>query len=615
MNPPERCPRCRARRGAEGCAACQIGAALSPPRAPDLAGESFGPFAIQGLLGQGGMGVVYEAIDTRPTSPRCGHRVALKILSADLDAPERVVREAQIVAALEHEHIVPVYEVGEHEGIPYFTMKRVDGGALRTPAESPRRAAEIAREIADAVALAHRHGILHRDLKPMNVLVDRSGRAFVTDFGVASREDLLGSSAGTPCYMAPEVLRGEPGAATTMADVWGAGVLLYELLAGHPPFEADDEEVLVRRILGDPPAPLDGAPPDLAAVCLHCLEKDPSRRYTSGAELAADLERFLADEPVRVRPRGRAERAARWCRHHPVIAALSVLLVMALGTTAWSALARSRAKQEAFQSELARFHAEQAAFRAADFAARRAADLTALHFERLTAVVEGAGRDPRVVAAAVAEPGSPLASDVCEALLAERAARPGVPFSTWFLVDTAGLAVGHAPPSNTIGRRYAFRDYFRGAEELARHGEQKAHVSRAYRSEADGNYSIAISFPVRDGERWVGTLAASLFTGSALGSIELDDPAAEELTAALVAPRDRERDPGGLELEPIYILRRTLGRGEAVPAGHDDILGTGPGSAAFVRVAPVRSTPFSVLVRVALDRAPVAAASAMRGSP
>jgi serine/threonine-protein kinase len=557
---------------------------------PDLEGEQIGPYAIGRMLGQGGMGVVYEAVDTRPTSCRFQHTVALKILAADLDAPEQLVREAQLLAALEHKHIVPVYEVGEYEGIVYFTMKRIDGGPLTTPAPSPKRAAEIALEIAEAVALAHRHGILHRDLKPANVLVDREGRTFVTDFGLAAREgpgDAL-APGGTPAYMAPEVWRGEPHTSTAV-DVWGAGAILYELLAGRPPFEAATLTELKRRVLTEAPPALKGVPADLAAVCLRCLEKDPSRRYATAVGLSADIARFLAGEPVLARPLGFGARGLRRAARHPVITALSALLVAAALYAAVIALSLGRA--------------QQAALRAADFAARRTADVTALKFERYTAAVEAAGRDP-LVARAAADPASPQASEVCARLLAARDGPTAGPFATWFLLDGDGRMIGHAPNTDRpiVGRSFKFRDYFRGVEELERQGRRDAYVSRVFRSESDDHFEIAISFAVHDDAgRWIGLLAASLPTGSALGSIEFDDPDDERLTAALLAPRGLERGESETNPEPIFIMHRALSRGEALVARADDVLSTDAGGGSLVRLVPVRGTPFSVLVRVAFD--------------
>lgn len=609
MSDPARCSRCVAsveRSGASversgPCPACLIGVALTVPEAPDLAGEHIGPYTIGRVLGQGGMGTVYEAVDTR-----LGRTVALKILAVDLDAPERLLREAQLAAALEHEHIVPVYEAGEHEGIAYFTMKRVDGGPLKAPAPDARRAAELVLAIAKAVEFAHRHGILHRDLKPANVLVDGAGRPFVTDFGLAAREGLAAGGAlapgGTPAYMAPEVWRGEPGAASTAADVWGVGAILYELLTGRRPFEASTWEDLKRRVTTEPPPPLAGVPLDLAAVCLRCLAKDPSRRYATAGELAADLGRFLDGAPVRARPLGLGARWLRRAARHPVIAALAALLFVVALYTGYTQLSLARAQQAALRSQ-------QAALRSVDATARSLARLAALQFERYAAAVEAAGRDPRVARAAVADPSSSEASEVCARLLEERAGPTGGPFATWFLLDADGKMIGRAPrvTVDVMGRSFKFRDYYRGAEELERQGRRAAYVSRAYRSEGDGDYEIAISFTVRDGaDRRVGLLVATFPTGSAVGSIELDGHSDESFTAALLAPRGPERDQEVGDPEPIFLMHHALIRGEARPANVADFLGADLEGGTLVRREPVRGTSFSVLVRIAYDVQPPA---------
>jgi serine/threonine protein kinase len=352
-------PRCGANVDSDSsCTACMLTLAMTPPAAPDLTGMQIGHYEIGPLLGRGGMGAVYEAFD-----PRLERTVAFKILGADFDASAQLVREACLMASLDHKHIVPVYEVEEHEGIAFITMKRVHGGRLATP-EPPadskgrkrrgRHAAEITQQIAQAVDFAHRHGILHRDLKPANVLVE-DGQAFVSDFGIAVSEALTAGTevdrAGSPHYMAPEVWRRDPGAASTAADVWGVGVILHELLRGHPPFDSSSREGLERQVTAEPPPPLVGVDPDLAAVCLHCLEKDPSRRYATAGALAVDLAQVLANEPVsqEARPRGRFARGLRHAERHPVIAALSALFILAGLLAILNALSLSRAREAAFR--------------------------------------------------------------------------------------------------------------------------------------------------------------------------------------------------------------------------------------------------------------------------
>jgi hypothetical protein len=582
---------------------------MRKPEPPDLEGMQFGAYKIGRRLGVGGFGIVYAAIDTKPTSPRFGREVALKIPAADLDTDDDLVREAQRAAALHHENIVPVYQVDEHEGVTFLTMMLVDGGPLRIEEPLPdvapmwlgvarlkrradmearaRRSAETVSKIARAIHAAHRLGILHRDLKPTNVLIDsRTGQPLVTDFGLAERRedgDDERTNAGTPEYMAPERWKQPPDPASTQEDIWSAGILLYELLSGRPPFrrtrnESSLEE-LIRKIVRDPPRPLPKeSPADLVAICLRCLAKDPAGRYASADDLAGDLERFLAHEPVEARPLGFVRRTVRRARHRPFMAAFSVVL---LAVMSFAAVA-----------ELSRIRTQEAAVHVANFAAERVADLTAVEFRRYVAALETAGRDPRV-ALAISDPEQSHA--ICVRLLADA-------FATANLFDIEGKMVARAPfiAKDNRGRVYRFRDYFRGAEEMAKLGprDRKAYVSRAYRSEADGRYELAISFPVFDAaDRWVGVLAGSMYSGSTLGMIDLRDKGLEGVTAALLAPRDRERDQPDPDPNPIVIVHRTLGIGQAMPADPVDALGTG----GFVRLVPVQGTPLSILVRVAFD--------------
>jgi hypothetical protein len=320
------------------------------------------------------MGVIYRA---RQRS--LNRVVALKmILAGRLAGPAEVQRfrlEAEAVAQLEHEGIVPVYEVGEHEGQHYFSMRLIEGGSLaavpgRFRADL-RGAAALVAAVARAVHHAHQRGVLHRDLKPGNVLVDREGRPHVTDFGLARRLGGVGATLasgaviGTPAYMAPEQARAEKGV-TVAADVYGLGAVLYELLAGRPQFLGDDPlEVLARVISEEPARPRSLNPTvdrDLETVCLKCLEKDARQRYGSAEAVALELERWLRGEPIEARPVGRVVRAWRWCRRNPVVAglaaALALVLVTGITATAFFAVeADSRArgeKEERQKAETAR---------------------------------------------------------------------------------------------------------------------------------------------------------------------------------------------------------------------------------------------------------------------
>ncbi len=280
------------------------------------------------------MGVVYKA---RQLS--LGRTVALKmILRGELASPAELARfqaEAQAVARLDHPHIVPVYEVGEHEGQAYFTMKYVSGTTLaRRLAEGPTSAAEAAtllKPVCEAIHYAHQRGVLHRDLKPSNILIDRDGRSLVTDFGLAkriegdSRLTSTGAIIGTPCHMAPEQAAGRRGQVGPASDVYSLGTILYQMLTGRPPFQAASPVDTVLLLLEQDPLPprlLNArADRELEMIALKCLQKPPELRYQTAQALADDLRAFLADEPIAARSGLFSQVIARWFRetHHATI--------------------------------------------------------------------------------------------------------------------------------------------------------------------------------------------------------------------------------------------------------------------------------------------------------
>jgi tetratricopeptide (TPR) repeat protein len=289
------------------------------------------------------MGVVYKARQVA-----LGRLVALKLIrSAEFATRDELTRfqnEAEAVAQLDHPHIVPIYEVGQHRGLRFFSMKLIAGTSLDTSlADFAGNFPAVARLVAlaaEAVHHAHQRGILHRDLKPANILLDEQGQPHVTDFGLARRIEenseltQSGFPMGTPSYMSPEQARGIKGSLTTATDVYGLGSILYALLTGRAPFIGTSlAETLdkVREEPAQPPSRLNvRVPRDLEIICLKCLEKEPARRYASAQALAADLTRWLNGEPIEARPVGPATRTWMWCRRHPLPAGLAALLALAI---------------------------------------------------------------------------------------------------------------------------------------------------------------------------------------------------------------------------------------------------------------------------------------------
>jgi WD40 repeat protein len=324
-------------------------AATLPPAPPAGSPPAPAPVTVPGYevlgeLGRGGMGVVYRARQVGLNRP-----VALKMVLAGGHASAgelaRFRTEAEAIAQLQHPNVVQVYEVGEQNGLPYFSLEFCPGGSLDrqldgTPWE-PAKAAALVETLARAIHAAHQAGVVHRDLKPANVLLAADGTPKITDFGLAKKLDAgdgptkSGAIMGTPSYMAPEQAAGEAKVVGPAADVYALGAILYELLTGRPPFKAATALDTILQVISDEPVPptqLQGKTPrDLETICLTCLQKEPSKRYSSAAALAEDLRRFRTGEPIWARPVGAVERAMKWVRRRPVTASL-------VGVTAAGAL-------------------------------------------------------------------------------------------------------------------------------------------------------------------------------------------------------------------------------------------------------------------------------------
>lgn len=324
------------------------GSTTPAPRSETPSGQArraFAGYEIEGELGRGGMGVVYLARQTK-----LNRRVALKMLTGYYGRDEltRFLAEAETAAGLHHTNIAHIYEVGEHEGAPFYSLEYVEGGSLgdrlRSGTMPLRQAVQLLMDVARALHFAHQNGVVHRDMKPANVLLDQDGVPKVADFGIAKRlkEDtkltLSGAIIGTPTYMAPEQAKGTSRHVGPAADVYALGAILYEMLAGRPPFLPEESEtaLTVRVLTEDPVSPAwhhPGIPRDLETVCLKCLEKEPRDRYASAAAFAEDLRRWLDDEPILAKPPTAAVRTLKWVRRNPwkFVSAATLLLLSVAG--------------------------------------------------------------------------------------------------------------------------------------------------------------------------------------------------------------------------------------------------------------------------------------------
>jgi WD40 repeat protein len=312
----------------------------------------FGDYVLVQPVGMGGAGVVYRA-----WQKSLRRYVALKLLhEREREDAERAAREAQIAARLSHPHIVPIYEIGAHEGWQYLTMKLIAGLAMSKVALTPRGSVVVMRDVAGAVDHAHRAGIIHRDLKPHNLLLEDGGHVWVTDFGQARRKEAgstltpAGSVVGTPAYMPPEQAKGQR--CDERSDVYALGATLYELLTGRPPFQGETPvAILMQQLRAEPVAPRrlkSQIPREVETIVLKAMAKEPERRYQSARDLAEDLARHIEHRPIMARPPPPPTRALKWTKRHP-LASLGVLTAVAVGVLVAfyvESIARARRRAE-----------------------------------------------------------------------------------------------------------------------------------------------------------------------------------------------------------------------------------------------------------------------------
>jgi serine/threonine protein kinase len=303
-------------------------------------------YSLFGEIGRGGMGVIYRAQQLSLNRP-----VALKVLRKDAVKETRVRFEAEVeaIGRLRHPNIAQAYDAGTFAGRPFLAMEYLDGGTLARKLIGrplpPTDAATVIAALAKAAQHAHENGVVHRDLKPVNVLLTNDGIPKIADFGLARQSvsglgTRTGDLLGTPSYMAPEQAAGRSHELGPAGDIYSLGAVLYECLTGRPPFKGASlvdtlEQVQAQAVT--PPRLIEPATPaDLEAICLKCLEKEPVKRYVTAGQLADDLERFLAGRPVMLRRVGLLARSGRWCQHNPAAAvAIVILLAYSLAVTIW----------------------------------------------------------------------------------------------------------------------------------------------------------------------------------------------------------------------------------------------------------------------------------------
>jgi serine/threonine-protein kinase len=531
------------------------------PGVSDHGWPRFAGYELLERVARGGMGEVFKARHVRTSRV-----VALKTLPATSaggsDYAERLARfatEAEAVSRLRHPNIVSIYDVGEQDGLPYFTMEWLEGGNLAERLHGAPQGEQVSVEcvaaLARALQHAHDRGVVHRDIKPSNILLETAraertdgrelppavpGRsslpaAKIADFGVAKLLDRGGMSTkpcqwlGTPEYMAPEQAseRSDSRDIGPRTDVYALGVILYEMLTGRPPFRADEPLETLRQVRdGEPVAPRRLRPRldrDLETICLKCLQKDPARRYDSARALADDLERWRAGQPILARPTTPWQRAAKWARRHPERALLLALPLCAVVGLVPGVVWQWAASQAAYTRQLAVSADHQ-------FLLVRYAVGQASRDPALRGLLRTTGVDRGTLARHL---------ETTRKEFARWFTRPGEnpPIINWFVMEPGGtiLSDSYEDP-RSVGINYSFRDYFRGLIGADAPADPAAvYVSRVYESEQDQRFKLTVISRVWDGSHLLGLLGASLAVDSRMVALDM---AAEWPGARLVGPFD-----------------------------------------------------------------------------
>ena len=493
-------------------------------------------------IGRGGMGVVYKCHQKSLEKV-----VAIKTIigRSSVTPPDidRIHKEAQRAAGLRHTNIVAVHQVAEHKGQHFFVMEYVEGYSLaqlvRKGPLPPARAAQWVKTIADAIHHAHQRQILHCDLKPANILLDKEGKLYVSDFGLAKRMGESGrylprsALRGTATYMAPEQVTGDE--LTTATDIYGLGGILYALLTGSPPFRGRRLAETLKLVREESPTPPSEWNPkvdkDLEAICLKCLSKDKDQRYGSAYGLGNDLDRYQAGQETTARPWGRRERTIRWCRRNPLVAGLISAMALISILTVVMALSIAQAQKVALIQE------------AVGFAARDLAKTALLQLRDLSSVVEKAAGDATLSKLLASKNEPDLERYV------ERICNAGLPFQSCFVLNAAGYEVADYRIVVVAGKMVgihqktegdlSWRDYFQGARAHtgldARHS---VHIAQVYRSLTDTLYKLVISAPILDDNgKFLGVICTALPTDARLGIVI---PGDSRRKVALIGPEDKE---------------------------------------------------------------------------